>query len=260
MCVARVVGQVGSELRFTRAARHAGLCLHVRFRGSAELLARPQCVDRRLAVAVGQGVGVLRDALVDLVDGETGRFGFECAGGCGNRGDVESLVAGNAIARRFGHDAAHWLGRASAGEAAAQETVDGLCRLLGRMLYNLVATLDLERISLGGSVFWHHRAYLLPRLQVEVQKHFPALTQGVILAPAGLQDRVGDYNVFDLFFRYDVPGEGMLSNLAFTLTASNVFSKDPPVYRAQQITLSTNGFQNGGTVSRLIQLGVSKRF
>ena len=75
-----------------------------------------------------------------------------------------------------------------------------------------------------------------------------------------VQDRVGDYNVFDLFFRYDVPGEGMLSNLAFTLTASNVFSKDPPVYRAQQITLSTNGFQNGGTVGRLIQLGVSKRF
>ena len=34
-----------------------------------------------------------------------------------------------------------------------------------RTLYKLIVTLDLERISLGGSVFWHHRDYLLPKLQ-----------------------------------------------------------------------------------------------
>ncbi|CAN7154392.1 ROK family protein [Pseudorhodoferax sp. LjRoot39] len=151
--------------------------------------------------STGIGVGLCVDGRV--LRGKNGNAGHaghsfviddrEALCGCGNRGDVESLVAGNAIARRFGQDAAHWLGRASAGDAAAQDTVDGLCRILGRMLYNLVATLDLQCISLGGSVFWHHRAYLLPRLQAEVQAHFPALTQGVILAPAGLQDRVGDY-------------------------------------------------------------------
>ncbi|MFT3718972.1 ROK family protein [Pseudorhodoferax sp.] len=113
--------------------------------------------------------------------------------GCGNVGDVEALVAGNAIARRFGADAAHWMARARQGDAAAEAIVDGLCRVLGRLLYNLVATLDLSRISLGGSVFWHHRAYLLPRLQSIVQAHLPPLTQGVLLHEAGLKDQVGDY-------------------------------------------------------------------
>ena len=54
--------------------------------------------------------------------------------------------------------------RAKAGDAGAQATVDELCRVMGRALYNLIATLDLQRISLGGSVFWNNRDYLLPRL------------------------------------------------------------------------------------------------
>jgi glucokinase len=113
--------------------------------------------------------------------------------GCGNIGDVEALVAGNAIARRFGADAATLLQRAKQGEAASVKMVDELCRVMGRALYNLVATLDLQRISLGGSVFWNNRAYLLPRLQREVAGKLPALTAGCELVGAGLEDRVGDY-------------------------------------------------------------------
>ena len=113
--------------------------------------------------------------------------------GCGNIGDVEALVAGNAVARRFGADAARLLERAKAGEADAQATVDELCRVLGRALYNLVVVLDLQRISLGGSVFWNNRDYLLPRLQSQVKGKLPALTGASELVPAGLADRVGDY-------------------------------------------------------------------
>ena len=121
--------------------------------------------------------------------------------GCGNIGDVEALVAGNAIGRRFpvyaglGPEgaAATLLIAASAGDTGAAAIVDDLCRVMGRALYNLVVTLDLQRISLGGSVFWHHRDYLLPRLQAQLAGAFPALTAGVSLVPAGLQDRVGDY-------------------------------------------------------------------
>ena len=61
------------------------------------------------------------------------------------------------------------------------------------MLYNLVITLDLQRISVGGSVFWHHRDYLLPRLQAQLSGKLPALTGACTLVAAGLQDRVGDY-------------------------------------------------------------------
>lgn len=113
--------------------------------------------------------------------------------GCGNDGDVEGLVAGSAIGRRFGIDAAALLTAAAHGDAAAQARVAELCRVLGRMLYNLAITLDLQRISLGGSVFWHHRERVLPLLQAEVTGRLPALTRGFSLVPAGLADKVGDY-------------------------------------------------------------------
>ena len=117
--------------------------------------------------------------------------------GCGNVGDVEALAGGNAIARRFGaqgyQDAASLLMKARAGEAAATAIVDELCRVMGRALYSLVITLDLERISLGGSVFWHNRDYLLPRLQAQIAGKLPALTGGFELVPAGLGAQVGDF-------------------------------------------------------------------
>jgi glucokinase len=113
--------------------------------------------------------------------------------GCGNVGDVEGLAAGNSIARRFGQDAASLFAAAVAGEPQALATVDALVRVMGRMLYNLIATLDLQRISLGGSVFWHHRDFLLPRLQAQVDGKLPPLTRDAVLVPAGLGDKVGDY-------------------------------------------------------------------
>jgi glucokinase len=122
--------------------------------------------------------------------------------GCGNIGDVEALVAGNAIARRFAPqgfaDAAGLFAAARSGNVAAMVIVDELCRVMGRMLYNLVVTLDLQRISLGGSVFWHHRDYLLPRLQAHITGKLAALTDGCDLVAAGLGERVGDYSALAL--------------------------------------------------------------
>ncbi len=117
--------------------------------------------------------------------------------GCGNIGDLEALVAGNAMPRRFAalgyDDAAGLLAAARAGQAQAVAVVDDLCRVMGRALYNLVVTLDLQRISVGGSVFWHHRDHLLPRLQAQIRGRLPALTEGVEVVPAGLGNQVGDY-------------------------------------------------------------------
>jgi glucokinase len=116
--------------------------------------------------------------------------------GCGLVGDLESLVAGRALARRFlgeGYaDAAALFEALGSGDARAQEIVDDLCELLGRGLFNLTVTLDLERISLGGSVFSNNAAYLLPRLQRFFNGKLPALTVGVQLVPAGLGQSVGD--------------------------------------------------------------------
>ena len=122
--------------------------------------------------------------------------------GCGNVGDLEGLVAGNAIARRFAPagyaDAAALLSAARAGDERAVAIVDELCRVMGRALYNVVITLDLQRISLGGSVFWHHSDYLLARLQSQIGGRLPALTDGFELLPAGLGERVGDLGALAL--------------------------------------------------------------
>lgn len=117
--------------------------------------------------------------------------------GCGLVGDVEGLIAGNAIGRRFASqgfsDAASLFIAARAGNTAAVAIIDGLCQVMGRMLFNMVITLDLQRISIGGSVFWHQQDYLLPRLQAYLQGKLPSLTDGVELVPAGLGERVGDF-------------------------------------------------------------------
>lgn len=155
--------------------------------------------------STGVGVGLCVDGRV--LHGKHGNAGHaghmfvsdshDALCGCGNIGDLEALVAGNAIERRFagaGHAGAiNLFAAARAGDASATVMVDELCRVMGRALYNLVVTLDLQRISLGGSVFLNHHDYLLPRLRAQIQGKLPALTDGVELVTAGLGERVGDF-------------------------------------------------------------------
>jgi glucokinase len=151
--------------------------------------------------STGIGVGLCVDGrLLHGKNGNAGHAGHmfvsdndDALCGCGNVGDVEALTGGSAIERRFGMEPAALMQRAQDGDPHAQGVVEDLCRVMGRALYNLTATLDLQRISIGGSVFFHNSAYLLPRLQSRVAGRFPALTAGCDLVVAGLGDRVGDY-------------------------------------------------------------------
>lgn len=122
--------------------------------------------------------------------------------GCGNLGDVESLVAGGGVARRLASrgftSAAILFEAAYAGQTSAIAEIDQMCEVMGRMLYNLIVTLDLSRIALGGSVYWHHRAHLLPRLQAVVADHLSALTADCRLVSAGLGEQVGDLGALAL--------------------------------------------------------------
>ena len=95
---------------------------------------------------------------------------------------------------------------AKAGDPQSLVQVDEICNVMGRLLYNLIATLDLERISLGGSVYWHHRDFLLPRLQAFVDGKLPALTTGCDLVSAGLGEQVGDFAAMALVGGDSVPG------------------------------------------------------
>lgn len=157
--------------------------------------------------STGVGVGLCVDGRVlHGKNGNAGHAGHSFVSdddnlalcGCGNHGDVESLAAGNGIARRFNLPAPDLFAAAMRHEGSALATTGALCRIMGRMLYNLVATLDLDRISLGGSVFWNNRDFLLPRLQAEIDGKLPALTRGALLVAAGLGDKVGDYGAMAL--------------------------------------------------------------
>lgn len=72
------------------------------------------------------------------------------------------------------------------------------------------------------------------------------------------QDRLDSFSTVNLFFKYDVAGEGILKDLTFTVNANNLLDQDPPIYRGR----GSGGFLNGNgfTVGREIILGVSKRF
>lgn len=143
------------------------------------------CVDGRVLRGKNGNAGHAGHSLVvDEVDALCG---------CGNVGDVESLIGGGAIQRRLGMDARTVLERARGGDAWALSQVDELCRVMGRALYNLVVTLDLQAISIGGSLYWNHREFLLPKLQAQSAGRLPALTQGCELLSAGLGAHVGDY-------------------------------------------------------------------
>ena len=155
--------------------------------------------------STGIGMGLCVDG--HILRGKNGNAGHaghsfvvdneEALCGCGNVGDLEALVAGNALGRtqltRNYADGTALFAAAQAGDSAAVALIEELCRIMGRALYNLIVSLDLERISLGGSVFWHHRDYLLPRLRAQIQGKLPALTDGVQLVAAGLGAQVGDY-------------------------------------------------------------------
>ena len=163
--------------------------------------------------STGVGMGVCVDG--HILRGKNGNAGHaghsfvsdnhDALCGCGNVGDVEALIAGNAIARRFATqgfgDAAVLLEAARGANAEALALVDELCRVMGRAIYNMVVTLDLQRVSMGGSVFWHHHDFLLPKVAAHVQGKLAALTDGVEIVPAGLGNAVGDYAALALVMR-----------------------------------------------------------
>uniref|UniRef100_UPI0009DFC6BF ROK family protein n=1 Tax=Rhodoferax saidenbachensis TaxID=1484693 RepID=UPI0009DFC6BF len=140
--------------------------------------------------STGIGMGLCVDGhILRGKNGNAGHFGHtfvsdndDALCGCGMVGDVEGLVAGNAIPRRFGSlgytDSAMLFAASHAGDARAVAIIDDLCRVMGRTVFNMIAALDLQRVSIGGSVFWHHRDYLLPRVVSHITGKLPALTRG----------------------------------------------------------------------------------
>lgn len=155
--------------------------------------------------STGIGAGICVDGHVLYgKNGNAGHIGHSFASthsgifcGCGNEGDVEAVCGGQSLSLRCTQigfsDTKTLFTAAKAGHTQAVQMVDEACLVMARALYNLCAVFDLERISLGGSVFWHHSDYLLPKLEHQVIPRLPAFTKGVKLLSSGLGQAVGDY-------------------------------------------------------------------
>lgn len=79
-----------------------------------------------------------------------------------------------------------------------------------------------------------------------------------VVAP--LQTKVGAFDVFNLYFRYDVSGKLGINDLSLSMNIDNVFDTDPPRFIGATSGSGNRGFANGNTLGRLVQVGVEKQF
>jgi iron complex outermembrane receptor protein len=80
----------------------------------------------------------------------------------------------------------------------------------------------------------------------------------VVRSATLLQDKVGAFDVVNLFLSYEFKeAGGLLEGIELTLNVNNLFDTEPPVERR---TNSGNGYINGSTLGRLIKIGLQKKF
>jgi iron complex outermembrane receptor protein len=107
--------------------------------------------------------------------------------------------------------------------------------------------------NLFGQVVWNHTAGF--KLSPVVGFNGTTITGQSFTT----QTRVGAFDVFNLFFRYDLKGSGIANDLQLTLNVDNVFNTAPPVYRGDPIA-NAYGYFGSLTLGRMVQFGISKKF
>jgi glucokinase len=118
-----------------------------------------------LTIGTGIGGGIMMDGKVLRGRATAGQLGHvvvdpegpQCL--CGGRGCVETLSSGTALGGHIAHygfptgtRAEHLIGRAQAGDATARAVLSDWARPLQRAVDTLVATLDPDRVILGGGL------------------------------------------------------------------------------------------------------------
>ncbi|RJF96098.1 ROK family protein [Noviherbaspirillum saxi] len=164
----------------------------------------PNCVYVTWSTGIGFGLCV-DGRLLRGKHGNAGHAGHmlmneqeDAVCGCGNRGDIESLISGRNLANRLNMTAANLFNAARDGRTDARQVAAEAAKWFGRTLYNLTATLDTRRFVIGGSVWVHHGEWLAPLVKAEVESRFPALTDGVTITPSGLGTMVTDIGALSL--------------------------------------------------------------
>ena len=120
--------------------------------------------------------------------------------GCGNFGDMESLTSGVAIAREYGKGstAEDAFLAYRKGNAKAVRIIEKAAMFFARGLASINAVLDTRVFVIGGSVFINNCDILLPIIQEEFCRSFPALSEGVEFRPSALDRYLGDIAALSL--------------------------------------------------------------
>ena len=150
--------------------------------------------------STGIGFGLCVDG--HILRGKSGNAGHaghmlmseisEALCGCGNIGDLESLVGGRNLGLRLGQSLDKIFSSARSGDETSLAIVHEAAQWFGRGLYNLIVTLDTQCVLVGGSVWRENEALLSTLVQTEISTRFPALTKGVRIQSALLGELVTD--------------------------------------------------------------------
>ncbi|MEY3578989.1 MAG: hypothetical protein RI984_93, partial [Pseudomonadota bacterium] len=112
--------------------------------------------------------------------------------------DLEGLISGRNLSQRLQQPLEVIFTAAAHGDPTCLAIAEEAAKWLGRGLYNLITTLDLRCILMGGSVWRHHAGLLAPLVEKEIQFRFPAMTEGVVLQSAALGELVADLGALSL--------------------------------------------------------------
>jgi glucokinase len=142
------------------------------------------CVDGHLLRGKSRNAGHAGHMLMSDIS--------EAICGCGNYGDLESLVGGRNLSLRLSESLDKLFSSAQSGDQDSLDVIQEAAHWFGRGLYNLIVTLDTQCVLVGGSVWRENEALLAPLVQAEISGRFPALTQGVAIQSALLGELVTD--------------------------------------------------------------------
>lgn len=133
--------------------------------------------------------------------------------GCGNVGDLESLAGGAALARAWGASPESLFAAARSGEPSARRLIERAIDAVAAALYNLVVTLDLERVAIGGGLFGAQRDSLLEPLRARVlddprRRGLAGMLESVRIEPVADPARTAELGALCIVMPEDWAGSG----------------------------------------------------
>ncbi|MFH0837429.1 MAG: ROK family protein [Candidatus Aenigmatarchaeota archaeon] len=123
--------------------------------------------------------------------------GDQC--GCGQWGDLESLVSGRALVKDSGCKTTEEVfSEYNRNNEKAKKVIEKAAKNFARGLVSINAILDTRLFIIGGTIFSKNSEILLPLIQQEFSKGFTALTDGVEIKASVLDRYLGDIAALSL--------------------------------------------------------------